>query len=124
MVSAASFVPDAEGTAAAADDALGGGRTSAASVGAPFGAFTPDEEKRFLTSTDGDKVEAMRRYKACLVRRFRILHPWFAAENMQRSLPGRGQGERQCILLKPVGVIMYCADLHSGCHLNAVIMPI
>ena len=70
MASAASSLPGAEETAAAADDAPGAG-TSAASVGAPFGAFTPDEEKRFLTSTDGDKVEAMRRYKACLVRRFR-----------------------------------------------------
>ena len=67
MVSAASSAPNAEDTAAADDQ---DSRTSTASAGAPFGDFTPDEEKRFLTSADGDKVEAMRRYKAALVRCF------------------------------------------------------
>jgi len=43
-------------------------KSSTAVPGAPFGDFTPDEEKRFLASADGDKVEAMRRYKAALVR--------------------------------------------------------
>jgi len=66
MARAASSTADAEEHAGDADAA--NVKSSTAVPGAPFGDFTPDEEKRFLASADGDKVEAMRRYKAALVR--------------------------------------------------------
>ena len=64
MARAASSTADAEGH----NKEAGTMKSSTAVAGAPFGDFTPDEEKRFLASADGDKVEAMRRYKAALVR--------------------------------------------------------
>ena len=66
MARAASTTADVDGTAEAVD--AGAVKSSTATASAPFGDFTPDEEKRFLASADGDKIEAMRRYKACLVR--------------------------------------------------------
>ena len=44
------------------------GSAASATADRPFGDFTEDEEARFLASTDGDRPEAMRRLKACLVR--------------------------------------------------------
>ena len=66
MARSASSAGGAEGDTGAEEE--GSVQSSTAVVGAPFGDFTADEERRFLASADGDKVEAMRRYKACLVR--------------------------------------------------------
>ena len=75
MARGTSSIADAEGPTDAAE--AGAVKSSTATAGAPFGDFTPDEEKRFLASADGDKVEAMRRYKAALVRMLPGTQPMF-----------------------------------------------